>query len=147
MKAAFTTLFAAAVLAGCGAVPFRYEGPDAATLSGEFLSASKTMVMEVNGLRREPGFSSVEIKVRPGLLRVGVNLHNISGQLFGAECFQFEVEPGSYHQFSAQTEKNGFLVSVYEGKGDDRKLIGTARVPFRNINAEIKQYCPAETKS
>jgi hypothetical protein len=147
MKAPVFCLVSATVLAGCAAVPFRYEGPDAATLSGEFLSASKTMVMEVNGLRRDLGFSAVEFKVRPGVLRVGVNLHNISGQLFGAECFELDVAPGSYHQFSAQTQTDGFLVSVYEGKGDGRKLIGKARVPFRSINAEIKQYCPTEAKT
>jgi hypothetical protein len=36
MKPLAASLLAAAFLTGCGAVPFRYEGPDAVTLAGEF---------------------------------------------------------------------------------------------------------------
>jgi hypothetical protein len=146
MKTSVLCVVSAALLAGCGAVPFRYDGPGAATLAGEF-GASKSMIIEVNGERREPPYSPAPITVRPGLLRVGVNLHNVSGQLFGADCFELDAAPGSYHEFSVTTQRDGFLVSVYEGKGELRKLIGTARVPFRNLNAEIKHYCPTEAKT
>jgi len=145
MKAPAIALLAAAVLSGCGAVPFRYDGPDAATIAGTYVSASKSMIIEVNGERRAPPFSPAPLKVRPGLLRVGVNLHNVSGQLFGAECFELQAAPGSYHQFAVATERSGFLVSVYEGEGEGRKLVGEALVPFRNGNVEIKQYCPAKS--
>lgn len=141
MRSAAVALLATAVLAGCGSVPFRYDGPDGATLSGDYLAASKTMIIEVNGDRRQPPFSPAPIKVRPGLLRVGVNLHNVSGQLFGAGCFEVEAAPGSFHKFSVTTERDGFLVSVHEGEGEQRKLVGKALVPFRRL-AEVKQYCP-----
>jgi hypothetical protein len=146
MKPLPACFLAAALLAGCGTVPFRYDGPDAATIVGDF-GASKSMIIEVNGERREPPYSPAPVKVRPGVLKVGVNLHNFSGQLFGAECVELDAAPGSFHQITVTTETNGFLLAVFEGQGESRKLIGTALVPFRNMNAEIKQYCFTEKKT
>jgi hypothetical protein len=145
MKACLASVAAAAILTGCGSVPFRYEGADAATIAGEF-AANKSIIVEVNGQRRDPPFLPNALKVRPGLLRVGINLHNITGQLFSTGCFEIEAPPGSYHQFTAMVEQGGFLVSLHEGEGERKKLIGTAKVPFRPLQ-EVKQYCPTGDKS
>jgi hypothetical protein len=145
VKAPIISLVAATFVAGCGAVPFRYDGPDAATLAGEF-GASKTMVVEVNGQRREQPYAPGPIKVRPGLLRVGINLHDVSGQLFGAECIEMEAQAGSLYRFSVSTKSNGFLVSLYEGEGEGRKLIGTTLAPFRNMSQLWdKERCPKQS--
>jgi hypothetical protein len=145
MKAPIISLVAATLVAGCGAVPFRYDGPDAATLAGEF-GASKTMVVEVNGQRREPPYAPGPIKVRPGLLRVGINLHDVSGQRFGAECIELEAQAGSLYRFSVSAESNGFLVSLYEGEGEGRKLVGRTLAPFRNMGQLWdKERCPKES--
>jgi hypothetical protein len=126
-------------------VPFRYDGPDAATLAGEF-AMNKAMVVEVNGQARELPRSFSPVKVRPGLLRVGVQFNNVSGQLLTAECFEIEAAPGSYYQFTSTVEAGGFLVYLHEGKDESRKLIGKAFVPFRRW-MEPPQYCPAEKKA
>src|SRR5689334_17458203 len=94
-------------LSGCGSVPFRYEGADAATLAGEFMSGTNSViVMEVNGERREPPFSPAPIKVRPGLLRVGLNLHGF--YRYSTSCVEIDATPGSFYQFSVAVEQDGF---------------------------------------
>jgi hypothetical protein len=149
MKAPIISLLAASLLAGCGAIPFRYDGPDAATIAGQFkATAAKSIIVEVNGERRDPPFSTAPIKVRPGLLRVGLNLHNVTNQLFAAQCFELHAAPGSFHRFSVSAEKAGFLVSLYEGEGENARLVGTALVPFRPLGNGNHKYCDgAPTKS
>jgi len=140
----FVALATAATLVGCGAVPFRYDGPDAATLAGQF-GASKSMIVEVNGQRRELPYAPGPIKVRPGLLRVGINLHDLSGKFFGAECIELHAEAGAFDLFSVATEREGFRVSLYEGEGEGKKLLGQTLAPFRSFNLYAdKQRWPEE---
>jgi hypothetical protein len=147
MKAPVISLLAAAMLAGCGAVPFRYESANAATLAGadvlDWSSRTITMIVEVNGQASGLPYTSRPITVRPGLLKVGVHL---SGGGTGAGCFEVNAAPGGYYQFSSKQVENGYFVSLYEGHGASRKLIGEAFAPFRRWMA-TPAYCPKEDRS
>lgn len=130
MKHCVFALIATVLLSGCGTVPSKYEGDDAASVSGVFLAASKTAIVEINGQRRGPPYWPVPIKVKPGLVTVGLNVWNVSGQLHAFGCFEIDAAPASYHEFAAKTVDGGFDVQLYQGAGKEKKLIASAFVAF-----------------
>jgi hypothetical protein len=142
------SLLAATCIVGCGAVPFRYDGPDAATLAGHYaIGKATSSVVEVNGQHRELPFTFEPIKVRAGLLKVGVHFYSTNGGLRTGGCFELDAAPGGYYEFSSSVEDGGFLVYLHEGQGDSRKLIGERFIPFGRWMGVPPQYCPPETKS
>jgi hypothetical protein len=148
MKAPVICLVAAAMLAGCGSVPYRYEGSDAATLAGDdnlgWATRTTTMVVELNGQHRGLIHFNHPINVRPGVLKVGV--HFTGGGARGGGCFEVDAAPGGYYQFSSIQVEGGFLVSLHEGRAADRRLIGKIFVPLRH-RMDMSAYCPKETRS
>jgi hypothetical protein len=148
MKACLLLLAAAALVAGCGAVPFRYDGPDAATLAGHYaIGKATSSVVEVNGQHRELPFTFEPIKVRAGLLKVGVHLYSSNGDLRTGGCFEVDAAPGGYYQFSSSVVEGGFLVYLHQGQGESRKLIGEVFIPFGRWMGVPPQYCPPETRA
>jgi hypothetical protein len=149
MKASVAVCLAAAVVAGCGSVPYRYEGSDAATLAGadilDWTNRTTTMVVEVNGQPRGLPYVIHPIRVRPGVLKVGVHFTGGGGAL-SAGCFEVNAAAGGYYQFTSTIVPGGFLVHLHEGQGEDRRLVGKVFMPLRGW-MKVPAYCPSETRS
>jgi hypothetical protein len=147
MKAFVVPFLAAAIFAGCASLPDRYEGTDAATLAGadvlDWTSRTTTMVVELNGQPRRLPYTLYPINVRPGVLKVGVQFR---GGGTGAGCFEVHAAPGGHYQFSSTQVEDGFLVSLHEGQGASRKLIGKKFMPFRRW-MDTPAYCPKEART
>jgi hypothetical protein len=145
-KAAVVSLLAAAALAGCSTPPYRYDGSDAASLAGDidWSTMTVTLVVELNGQVRSIPHSHHAVSVRPGLLKAGVHLAK-GGVVRSAGCFEVNAIPGASYQFTSVPVEDGFLVSLYEGQGAERKLIGKAFTPLRPW-MDVPAYCPKETR-
>ena len=147
MKPFLGAIAAAALLAGCSAPPYRYDGADAATLAGDdalrWADRTLTMVVELNGQPARLPYTIHPVMVRPGVLKVGV--HVKSGGALSAACFEVEATPGGYYQFSATPVQDGFAVALHEGRGAERRLIGKAFVPARPW-MHVPAYCPAPAR-
>jgi hypothetical protein len=149
MKASVAGCLAAVILGGCGSVPYRYDGSDAATLAGadilDWTNRSTTMVVEVNGQHRGLPYTIHPITVRPGVLKVGVHFRGGGGAL-SAGCFEVNAAAGGYYQFTSTVVDGGFLVHLHEGQGEDRRLVGKIFMPLRRW-MEVPAYCPGATRS